>query len=109
MRPKPRPRWRRERVGADELDAIEILRGVRRSTAEARFRGTRQRCRAQYFSHMMNAADHVMQLGPLVPKGLASATSDGPKNALIPYHGYFFRILDSQGPHNHGGARSYRT
>ena len=52
--------------------------------------------------------DALDALAPLVPKGLADATADGQKNALVPYHGYFFRILDNQGPHAPGGPHSYR-
>ena len=44
-----------------------------------------------------------------MPKGLADANWDGQKNALTPYHGYFFRILDGQGPHARGGAHNFRV
>ena len=96
------------RVGADELDAIEICAGYVEAQRKHASEEHDNDAVLQYASHMMNAADARDALGPLVPKGFASATSDGQKNALIPYHGYFFRILDSQGPHAPGGARSYR-
>jgi hypothetical protein len=51
----------------------------------------------------------VSPLGPLV----ASATAEGYEHAAegraepAPYHGYFFRILTTQGKNAPGGARSY--
>jgi Protein of unknown function (DUF2950) len=45
-------------------------------------------------------------LGPLA----AFASSEGYSNASQesqPYHGYFFRMLTSQGPQAHGGAKNY--
>jgi hypothetical protein len=60
---------------------------------------------SKYASHMTGTADGRGGLIPLVPKDLADATWDGQKKALTPYHGYFFRILEGQGPHAPGGAR----
>jgi Protein of unknown function (DUF2950) len=96
------------RIGADELDAIEICAGY--VEAQRRFASEEfaRDAAFHYASHMTDAVDARDSLGPLVPKGLANATADGQKNALTPYHGYFFRILDNQGPHAPGGAHSYR-
>jgi hypothetical protein len=94
---------RARRIGADELDAIEICNGyveAQRKYASEEHGGD---ALLQYASHMTGGG-----LGPLVPKGLADATWDGEKSAVKPYHGYFFRILDNQGPHARGGAHKYR-
>jgi hypothetical protein len=64
---------------------------------------------SKYASHMTGTADGRGGLIPLVPKDLADATWDGQKKALTPYHGYFFRILEGQGPHAPGGAHSFRV
>jgi hypothetical protein len=96
------------RIGADELDAIEICTGyveAQRKYASAEYD---KDAVFQYASHMTNVTELRDALGPLVTKGFADATSDGQKSALTPYHGYFFRILDSQGSYAPGGAHSYR-
>lgn len=41
---------------------------------------------------------------PMVPKGFAEAARTG---STTPYHGYYFRILNAQGPHAPGGAHNY--
>jgi hypothetical protein len=96
------------RIGADELDAIEVCAGYVEAQRKYASGERDKDALLQYASHMTGAADARDALGLLVPKGLADATSDGQKNALTPYHGYFFRILDNQGPHARGGAHSYR-
>jgi hypothetical protein len=97
------------RIGAHELDAIEICAGY--VEAQQKYASADHDTDGvfQYASHMTGAADGRGGLVPLVPKGLADATWDGQKNALTPYHGYFFRILDGQGPHAPGGAHNFRV
>jgi hypothetical protein len=97
------------RIGAQELDAIEICAGY--VDAQQKYASENHDTDGvfQYASHMTGAADGRGGLVPLVPKGLADATWDGQKNALTPYHGYFFRILDGQGPHARGGAHNFRV
>jgi hypothetical protein len=97
------------RIGAHELDAMEICAGYVEAQQKYASEDRGKDGVSQYASHMMGAADGRGGLGPLVPKGLAAATWDGQKNALTPYHGYFFRILDGQGPHAPGGAHNYRV
>jgi hypothetical protein len=107
------------RIGGNELSTIDVLNAM----AEAQ---------ADYFSHPHNGAqshtyaqkfvsDEGKQNGlywpvsdgesgsPLGP--LAEfAASEGYSNASAetqPYHGYYFRMLTSQGPHAHGGAKNY--
>jgi hypothetical protein len=50
------------------------------------------------------------QPGNLIPKDFADAAdamSAAGQTTRAPYHGYFFRILTSQGPDAPGGAHSY--
>ena len=63
----------------------------------------------KYASHMIPTSAGHDALVPLVPQGLADATWDGQKRPVKPYHGYYFRILDAQGPHATGGTHSYRV
>jgi hypothetical protein len=86
-------------IGAQELDAIEICSGY--VEAQQKYAGANQV--VQFASHMMALADG------LVPRGLVDATWDGQKKAPTPYHGYFFRILEGQGPHAVGGTHDYKV
>lgn len=97
------------RIGAHELDAIEICAGYveaqrKYASADHETDGV-----PYYASHMTGATGGRGGLVPLVPKGFADATWDGQKRALTPYHGYFFRILDGQGPHAPSGAHDFRV
>jgi hypothetical protein len=97
------------RIGAHEMDAMEICAGyVEAQKKYASERHDKDRM-FQYASHMTSAADGYGGLVPLVPQGLANATWDGQKKSTTPYHGYFFRILDGQGPHASGGAHNFRV
>jgi hypothetical protein len=51
------------------------------------------------FSPVNNNDDDA--LGPFV------AEADYDRSDHAPFHGYYFLILTEQGPHTHGGARSY--
>jgi hypothetical protein len=93
-------------MGAHELDVIEICSGYVEAQQKYAADDHGQNRVLHYASHMMGASDGLV---PLVPRGLADATWDGQKKALTPYHGYFFRILDGQGPHAPGGAHNYRV
>jgi len=103
------------RIGTNELDVIEICSGYvdaqRKYASEDRDKDGV----LEYAPHMMSTGGGVDGLysegagEPFVPRGLAEATWDGQKKATKPYHGYFFRILDGQGPNAPGGAHSYRA
>ena len=86
------------RIGAHELDAIEICAGFvdaeRKYASEDRDK-----------DGLLKYAMHVSS--PLVPREFAEAIQDGQKKPAKPYHGYYFRILVGQGPHARGGAHSY--
>jgi hypothetical protein len=97
------------RVGVHELDAIEICTGYVEAQHKYASAGHGADGMFVYAAHMAGAADGRGGLVALVPKGLADATWDEQKKALTPYHGYFFRILDGQGPHAPGGAHSFRV
>lgn len=96
------------RIGAHELDAIEICAGYVKAQQKYASAGRDADGVFQYAARMTGSADGRGGLLPLVPKGFADATWDEQKKASTPYHGYFFRILDGQGPHAPGGAHSFR-
>jgi len=103
------------RIGTHELDVIQICAGYVEAQRKYASEDHDQHGLLQYASHMMSTAgqrDGLYWEGagePLVPRGLADATWAGQKKGTKPYHGYFFRILDGQGPHAPGGAHSYRV
>jgi hypothetical protein len=100
------------RIGAHELDAIEICAGYveaqRKYAAEDRDKDGM----LEYAAHIMsspNKHDGLYWEGPdaLVPRAFAEAVWDGQKRSTKPYHGYYFRILSAQGSNVPGGAHNY--
>lgn len=103
------------RIGRNELNVIEICRGFVEAELEYASLDRDQ-------SGMLAYAEKIKSfpgkqdglywdgvLGALVPKSLADATAATANNVkgLTPYHGYYFRILDAQGPDAAGGAFQY--
>jgi DUF2950 family protein len=101
------------RIGTNELDAIEICAGYVDAQRTYASEDRDKDGLLKYASRMMSGHgrhDGLFWEGagePLVPRGLVDGTWDGEKKAARPYHGYFFRILDGQGPNAPGGAHSY--
>jgi hypothetical protein len=109
------------RIGANELRTIEVMRGY--LEAQNLYAGSAhdglaagayaQKLRSDPGKHnglyWEVAADaDPSPAGPL----LAAANSEGYGDAQgkpMPYHGYLFRLLTSQGPAAQGGPRSYLT
>lgn len=100
-------------IGADELDAVEICSGYVEAQRSYASEDRDKDGLLEYAAHMMSAAgrqDGLYWEGggqPLVPRGLVDATWDGPNKKLKPYHGYYFRILEGQGPNAPGGVHTY--
>jgi hypothetical protein len=101
------------RIGTHELDAVEICAGYveaqRRYASEAHDKDGL----LEYAAHLVSATDRHNGLyedgtsDALVPREFAEAAWEGQKKSMKPYHGYYFRILDGQGPHAPGGAHNY--
>ncbi|MGO9261877.1 MAG: DUF2950 family protein [Bryobacteraceae bacterium] len=105
---------RARRIGAHELDAIEICYGYveaqRKYAAEDRDKDGM----LEYAPRLMSSPgrhDGLFWEGesePLIPEGLARAGWDGArKGDAKPYHGYYFRILEGQGSNAPGGSHNY--
>jgi hypothetical protein len=99
---------RARRVGANELDAIEICAGyVEAQQAYA----TEHRSGAatmEYARVIMSSPGQKNGLYPeLVPEGFANAAMETPGHKAKPYHGYYFRVLKEQGPNAPGGPHKY--
>jgi len=105
---------RARQIGSDELDAIEICHGFVDAQLKYASEDRDHDGMLEYASRLMSAPGRQDGLywegagDPLVPAGLALAESDAArKGQAKPYHGYFFRILDGQGPNASGGAHNY--
>jgi hypothetical protein len=109
----------RQRIGANELRTIDVMRGYVVAQQEYASKGRdglpaglyAQRLRSEAGKH--NGLYWETQAGePESPAGpfLAQATSEGYGNGQggsAPYHGYLYRPLMSQGSAATGGARDY--
>jgi|SRR5579871_1446760 len=103
------------RVGRNELVAIDVCRAYVEAQMEYASRDRDADGILEYAQKIVNSPgkkDGLYTEGEadnLVPKAFADAAAaiaaEGKK--LTPYHGYYFRILTSQGPEAEGGARTY--
>jgi Protein of unknown function (DUF2950) len=101
---------RSRRIGGNELDAIEICAGYVEAQRKYAAQDHDKNGMHEYAKRVMSSPgkeDGLFWTGagaPLVPRGFAEASATAnPK----PYHGYYFRVLTSQGPDAPGGAHSY--
>lgn len=104
------------RIGANELDAIEICYGYVAAQEKYAYEDRDQDGLLEYAPHLRAAPGGKASLywegagEPLIPKGLAMAEWDRTqKKPAKPYHGYYFRVLDAQGPNAPGGDHVYRV
>lgn len=101
------------RIGTHELDAIEVCAGFVDAELKYASGAHGKDGVLEYAPHIMSTPGHSDGLyvdgaaDPLVPRGFAEAAWDGARKSAKPYHGYFFRILDGQGPNAVGGAHAY--
>ncbi|HEX8781853.1 MAG TPA: DUF2950 domain-containing protein [Steroidobacteraceae bacterium] len=106
-----------QRIGANELAAIKVVRAIQQAQLEyaaSGHDGNPPGAYAQRFRSRPGTQDGLYwpvaegeapsPAGPL----LADAEVGGYERGKgQPFHGYYFRILKSQGPHAHGGAKDY--
>jgi hypothetical protein len=105
------------RIGKNEMAAIDVCAAV--ADAQAQYFSQRHDGVKQYAQKFLSEegkqnglywaspeGQPKSPLGPLV----AFATGEGYKlrpNQFVPFHGYYFHMLDKQGPDAKGGAKSY--
>ena len=105
------------RIGANELAAIKVARALHQAQldyAASAHDGNPKGLYAQRFRSSANTQDGLYwqvadgeaasPAGPLVADAEAAGYETGKRQ---PFHGYYFRILKSQGAHARGGARDY--
>ncbi|MCU1257223.1 MAG: hypothetical protein JWO80_108 [Bryobacterales bacterium] len=98
---------RARRIGANELDTIEICAGYVQAQEQYATRVHDQHGMLEYAQHLSGATHALYGQGDeksLIPKRFAEAEG-GPKPT--PYHGYYFRVLTAQGLNAPGGAHNY--
>lgn len=102
------------RIGADELDAVEICRGYVEAQEKYASEDRDKHGMLEYAGRLMSRPGHHDGLywdgdaAPLIPAGFAHAAWNGSqKGDARPYHGYYYRVLDGQGPDAPGGEHNY--
>lgn len=99
------------RIGANELDAIEVCSGFVTAQKEYATQARDQHKIREYAQQIMSSPGQHNGLYwdgvsvPLVPRGFAEA--DFNNSSPKPYHGYYFRVLKSQGTDAVGGQHLY--
>ena len=108
------------RIGRNELNVLEVCRvyvEAQQEFSALYAHGKHQHEYAQHFQSSSGQHDGLYwpvangeQQSPLGPF-LASAADEGYSGRVLskrmPYHGYYYRILKSQGSHASGGAKDY--
>jgi len=96
------------RIGANELDAIEVCRGyvdAQHEYAMEKHDGAEVNQYAQRAISTPGKHDGLVwknpdgSLGGPIAEEIADALQQGYTNRTQPFHGYFFKILKGQGPH----------
>jgi len=104
------------RIGRNEISAIQTCRQL--AAAEKEFLQQRHEYAQKIFSdegqqnglHWQVARGQPdSPIGPLVAQAVAERYAKDARGAPVPYRGYYFHILTSQGKHAPGGAKSYIT
>jgi hypothetical protein len=103
---------RARRVGANELDAIEICAGYVQAQKQYAMQDHDRDGLLEYASRIQSSSgthDGLYWDGPkpLVPKAFAQAEVEKATSKAKPYHGYYFRVLKAQGPSSPGGEHNY--
>ncbi|MGD1091173.1 MAG: DUF2950 domain-containing protein [Bryobacteraceae bacterium] len=106
---------RARRIGANELDAIEICSGYVEAQRAYATKVRDEHGVLEYAQQIMSSSgknDGLYWPGAdaLVPEGFAAAeVRTGSASKAKPYHGYYFRVLKSQGPDAPGGQHNYAS
>jgi hypothetical protein len=99
---------RARRVGANELDTIEICASYVQAQMEFAAEVRDKHGMLEYAQRIANAKGQPDTL--MVPKAFADAAVETAKGTAAkpkPYHGYYFRVLQAQGPNAEGGRHNY--
>lgn len=108
------------RIGANELDAIEVCRAYVDAQREYAERDRNHDGFLEYAQKFLSspgkqdglywpaaAGEEDSPMGPLMARARAEGYSTEEKGGHRPYHGYYYRILTGQGTAAPGGAYNY--
>ncbi len=108
------------RIGANELDTIEVCRAYVDAQREYAQEDRNQDGFIEYAQKLVSspgkrdglywpaaAGEEESPIGLLMARARAAGYSPGLKTTPAPYHGYYYRILRGQGPAAQGGAYDY--
>ena len=101
------------RIGANELNAIDICRGYVEAQQEYAAEDRDKDGVLEYAQKIVSSPGKHDGLywdgATIVPKAFAEAAESWAKqgNKIQPFHGYYFRVLKAQGPDAQGGALNY--
>ncbi len=108
------------RIGQNELSTIQTMLAFVDAQRDFADLQRQQSGTAEYAQHILSTpgkrdglywptaeGEPPSPLGPLVAEARAAGYRRGTKEAPTPYHGYFFKVLTSQGPSASGGAADY--
>jgi hypothetical protein len=108
------------RIGRNELDVIQVLQAYVDAQREYYLWNPQGDKMLQYAQRIASTAgkrdglyfptksgERPSPLGPLVDAGRSEGYSKSEGGKRIPFHGYYYRILKSQGPDAPGGAYDY--
>jgi hypothetical protein len=108
------------RIGADELDAIEVCRAYVDAQREYAEEDRNHDGFVEYAQKFLSSpgkqdglywpaepGEEESPIGPLMASARAEGYSTRPEGGHRPYHGYYYRILKGQGPAARDGAYDY--
>jgi hypothetical protein len=102
------------RIGRNELSAVEVCRGYVAAQMEYATEDRDKDGGLEYAQKIVaTPGKHDGLYGEGAPEGLVpksfadAAAATAVSGKLVPYHGYYFRILTAQGPDAEGGAVNY--
>ncbi|MGZ6140049.1 MAG: DUF2950 domain-containing protein [Myxococcaceae bacterium] len=108
------------RVGGNELDTIQVCLGYVGAQEDYLARNPDGSSVPHYADRLFSSpgkhdglywetkpGEPESPMGPRVSGAVSEGYAAKP-GKRAPYHGYFFRLLEGQGPHAEGGAMSYR-
>jgi hypothetical protein len=108
------------RIGQNELAVINVMRAIVDAQREYASEYRSPKGDAQYARKFASApgrkdglywpakaGERESPLGPLVTRATAEGYGLKKTTGPRPYHGYYFRMLQGQGPHARGGALDY--
>jgi hypothetical protein len=104
------------RIGANELDAIQVCRGyveAQKQYASTTHDGSDIPQYAQKIISTPGKQDGLFWKNPdgtsggPISEGVARALDEGYSSNAAPFHGYYFKILKGQGPHAPAGPLHY--